>query len=250
MSGLGPRVFCGTLAALALAGCQTVGNERFSWGQLAAACEKDRATPPWREPQPQIDNLLVLGTVKDPAITGGVLTPSEPDSGYGGATAWTWMERTGQNEVDVWMRPTTSLPDAHNSFEFGPYLGEPEGVYRWARLPLSDPRCPPYLTWHSAWVEHSKAVFGPQWNPAPLKACLAYTFSGGADLTSYQYIYVDWWDTALRGTGAARKIQELRRGPHDVVAHSVYYVATGDILQAAPGCFHLSKGVESWFAKP
>src|SRR4051794_19598305 len=85
-------------AAVLLAGCETVGSGDWSSARLARQCEAERRAV-WLQPRPAFNRLLILGGVRDPALTGGALVPDQ-SYGYEGVER-TWFDRTGLTRVFV-----------------------------------------------------------------------------------------------------------------------------------------------------
>lgn len=194
--------------------------DRAALAQAAARCETEGGAH-WLMAHGPITNLIYIGAIWDPATTGGRLVPIGDRDGYSAhSDTFAWKALPGIQYVDA---PVTTMRDAppHPEMYFGPVTGQPTGLYRYRFVTDTAPEC-------DAWRRHPTQI---QW---PGRQCEAFAYAGPFDIDAPgddRYLYVSYSTSA--GTGINVFVEEIRHGPHTVVARSVIYGAASH----TPACF-------------
>ena len=252
--GQGKRLLYGVLAAASAALLSSCISDESTYRvvtvddkALATAetqCEID-GHPQWLKPGLRISGLLDLRTVADPATTGGRLVPAGHTDGYAASgDASLWFARPGVTTVDMVVDTLEpGVPDDPDR-TFWPVTGAPLGVYRYTVLPADAPDCAQYKRyWKRMFraANHLDPVFTP-------KTCTAYRYVGPFDLAAIpagQFIAYHY--TRSLGEGVGERVEEIRRGPEEVVARAVLYSVADRGLHDQPKCFQGNGHIESLF---
>jgi len=173
-----------------------------------------RIEPHWIGPVRPIRDVLELGFVQDPATTGGQIVPV----GEGNLGEPRWLSQVGLDHVRVFIRPTGPT---ENTWNFGPKIGSSTGVYLFQVHDADDARCAEY---NDAMIEAARfnSRFHAHLSP-PVQAgkCITYSYEGQLNIKSNQWIHIYWFDESLKRRGSLIRVEEMRYGPHEVVARAV-----------------------------
>lgn len=207
----------------AVAGCVTPYGAALQ--EARARCAVDSG-PRWSGVPPKSGSLVLLGTVEDPATTGGQLVPKHSYLAFGGLEPW--LTRTPLTRVDVFIKTPVQGP---GTLEFGPRRGEPSGVYAYEEVDPRSPRCPAEGLSAAADVARSRQG-----------ECVSRRFVGPLDIRAYDYVQYVFWDEAAERRGVSRMVEELRTRDGTIVARAANY-SVGDSAACGPFRF-LSTSLE------
>ncbi|MDO8297530.1 MAG: hypothetical protein Q7T19_13955 [Caulobacter sp.] len=220
---------------LLLVGCAGGDFRTPLSAELLARCLEDGQSR-WLESPGEIENILVLGEVRDPASTNGLLVPKVPldYSLY----AERWLQRPGMKSVDLYLEPHGHPASPHL---FEPRSGQPTGVYRFKKAPADDPGCEEYKTTFVARAKLSHLDYSKY----PTQECIVRKYVGPLSPYGDQILMVWYFDSTLDDSSIMRIVTEIRRGEHTVIGRTVLYQYHGYVV--GPDCFRKSGDRELFY---